>query len=79
MARAHRISPAEPKARIRIELDSRDREARLRDRRIGGMVVVDYLYDLFEASPLEAFSRISVLSVLDRVRKDRDLFPPASQ
>ena len=76
MTHARRISSARTKARIRIDFDSRDAGARLKDRRTGGMVVVDYLYDLFAASPLELFSRISVLSVLEHVRKDRELFPP---
>jgi len=39
------------------------------------MAIVEYLSDLFAASPLELFSRVSVLSVLDHVKKDRDLFP----
>lgn len=67
MAHARRIDPT--------PIPFRDSAARLADRRIGGMAVAEYLYDLFAASPLELFSRISVLSVLDHVKKDRDLFP----
>jgi hypothetical protein len=39
------------------------------------MALVDYLFDLFAASPFELFSRLSVLSVLDQVKKDKSLFP----
>jgi hypothetical protein len=54
---------------------SRELAARLADRRAGGLVVVNYLFDLFAASPLEGFSRLSVLAVLDQVRKDKAVFP----
>jgi len=64
------------KTKIRVPLRSRESAARrLADRRLGGMAIVEYLSDLFAASPLEVFSRVSVLSVLDHVKKDRDLFP----
>jgi len=56
-------------------IHSSDLNTRLADRRMGGMVLVDYLFDLFAASPLEQFSRLSVLTLLDRVKKDKDLFP----
>ena len=68
-----RIRPE--KIKVRLPIHSRDSAKRLRDRRLGGMAIVEYLSDLFAASPLELFSRVSVLSVLDHVKKDRDLFP----
>jgi len=46
----------------------------LADRRLGGMVLVDYLFELFAASPFEGFSRLNVLSVLEQVKKDKTLF-----
>jgi hypothetical protein len=73
MAHIRRIRPARAEGLIPVQ--SRDPAARLKDRRLGGMVVIDYLHDLFAASPYEVFSRVTVLSVLDHVKKDRDLFP----
>ena len=73
MAHIRRIRPARAEAVIPIH--SGEPAARLRDRRLGAMVVIDYLHDLFAASPYEFFSRVSVLSVLEHVKKDRDLFP----
>ena len=52
---------------------------RLSDRCLGGKISVDYLFDLFAASPFEAFSRLSVLAVLDQVRKDQALFAEAAK
>ena len=72
MAHSRRIRRKSLEAYIPVR--SRD-SARLADRRVGGIAVVEYLYDLFASSPLELFSRISVLGVLDQVKKDRDLFP----
>ena len=46
-------------------------------RRLGGLIVVDYLMNLFGDSPKELFGRIDVLAVLDGVKKDRTLFPEA--
>ena len=46
-------------------------------RRLGGLIVVEYLMNLFEESPKELFGRIDVLAVLDGVKKDRTLFPEA--
>lgn len=46
-------------------------------KRFGGLVVVEYLMNLFGESPKELFSRIDVLAVLDRVKNDRALFPEA--
>ncbi len=64
---------------VRVPTHSRESAERLKDRRLGGMAVVEYLYDLFAASPLEVFSRVSVLGVLDHVKKDRDLFPDGAR
>jgi hypothetical protein len=47
----------------------------LADRRLGGKILVDYLFELFAASPLELFSRVGVLTVLEQVKKDKSLFP----
>ena len=41
----------------------------------GGLVVLEYLTNLFEASPKELFSRVDVLALLDAVAKDRALYP----
>jgi hypothetical protein len=73
MAHARRIRRDVPL--IPALAHSRQFDAQLADRRLGGTVVLDYLFDLFAASPFEAFSRVSVLSVLDQVKKDRELFP----
>jgi len=66
-------------ANAKTLVHSRESTARLADRRFGGMVIVDYLFDLFAASPFEWFSRLNVLSVLDQVKKDKDLFPTGRQ
>ncbi len=47
----------------------------LADRRLGGKILVDYLFELFAASPMELFSRVGVLTVLEQVKKDKSLFP----
>src|SRR5580700_4688372 len=47
-------------------------------KQFGGLVVVEYLINLFGESPKELFSRIDVLAVLDHVRNDRSLFPEAA-
>jgi hypothetical protein len=41
----------------------------------GGLVVLEYLTNLFEDSPKELFSRVDVLALLDAVAKDRALYP----
>jgi len=46
-------------------------------RRLGGLIVVEYLMNLFGASPKELFGRVDILAVLDGVKKDRTLFPEA--
>ncbi len=46
-------------------------------RRLGGLIVVEYLMNLFEESPKELFGRIDILAVLDGVKRDRTLFPEA--
>lgn len=77
MAHTRRTRRETPNPRTLVH--SRELAARLADRRLGGMVLVDYLFDLFAASPLEVFSRVSVLSVLDQVKKDKSLFPDEIQ
>ena len=77
MAHTRRIRREPIKAQALVR--SRELAVRLAERRLGGMVLVDYLFSLFAASPLEAFSRVSVLSVLDQVRKDNGLFPTGAQ
>jgi len=72
MLHARRI--ATPKTHRRA-LRSRGLAATLAERRLGGMALADYLFELFAASPYELFSRVSVLSVLDQVKKDKALFP----
>jgi hypothetical protein len=46
-------------------------------RRLGGLIVIEYLMNLFGDSPKELFGRLDVLAVLDGVKKDRALFPDA--
>jgi hypothetical protein len=46
-------------------------------RRFGGLVILEYLMNLFGESPKEVFSRIDVLAVLDGVKSDSALFPEA--
>ena len=77
MTRTHRIRPKNTNAPTLVH--SREFTALLADRRFGGMAVVEYLFDLFAASPLELFSRLSVLTVLDQVKKDKSLFPDGAQ
>ena len=48
-------------------------------RPLRGKIIVDYLFDLFAASPFEAFSRLGVLAVLDQVRKDQALFTESAK
>lgn len=73
MAHIRRIGPET--TNVQTLVHSRELNARLADRRLGGMVVVDYLFELFAASPFEFFSRLNVLSLLDQVKKDKALFP----
>jgi len=68
-----------------IELEQQGQSAAARrsqpyedlSKRFGGLVVVEYLMNLFGESPKELFSRIDVLVVLDRVKNDSSLFPEA--
>ena len=39
--------------------------------------LLDYLIDLFTASPRQNFSRAAVLSVLDATKNDPDFFDPS--
>jgi hypothetical protein len=73
MAHARRIQPN--MAIVPTLVHSRKLNAQLADRRLGGSVLLDYLFDLFAASPFEVFDRLSVLSVLDQVKNDQALFP----
>jgi hypothetical protein len=77
MTHVRRIRPK--MAKVPATVRSRESNARLEDRRLGGMVLVDYLFDLFAASPFEVFSRVSVLSVLDQVKRDQGLFPSSAR
>ena len=38
--------------------------------------LLDYLSDLFTASPNESFTRVQILIVLDNLRSDPDFFHP---
>jgi hypothetical protein len=40
------------------------------------LCIIGYLEDLFTLSPLESFTKISILSVLNNVKNDSDLFEP---
>lgn len=73
MAHARRIQPNI--AIVPTPVHSRTSNAQLADRRLGGRILLDYLFDLFAASPFEVFDRLSVLSVLDQVKKNQALFP----
>lgn len=42
------------------------------------LVFLEYLSDLFTATPREQFSRIDVLAILNNVRDDGDLIDPAA-
>jgi hypothetical protein len=61
-----------------IELEQQGRSAVARSsqpsedlsKRVGGLVVVEYLMNLFGESPKELFSRIDVLAVLEGVKND---------
>jgi hypothetical protein len=46
-------------------------------RRFGGLVVLEFLMNLFEDSPQELFGKIDILAVLEGVKNDRALFPEA--
>ena len=43
---------------------------------LAAMGVLDYVSDLFTASPRESFSRVEVLVLLNAVRTDPELFAP---
>lgn len=44
-------------------------------KRFGGLVVLEYLIDLFEDSPKELFNRLDLLAVLEGVKRDKELLP----
>jgi hypothetical protein len=46
-------------------------------RQLGGLIVLDFLMNLFGESPRQFFNRIDVLAVLEGVRNERTLFPEA--
>jgi hypothetical protein len=46
-------------------------------KRFGGLVVLEFLINLFEDSPKELFGKIDILAVLEGVKNDRALFPEA--
>ncbi len=46
-----------------------------RARQLGGLVILDFLTNLFGESPKQFFNRIDVLAVLEGVRNERTLFP----
>ena len=46
-------------------------------RRLGGLIIVEYLINLFGESPKELFGRVDVLAVLEGGKRDRSLFPEA--
>ena len=75
MANTHRIRLERPTNTQGFARSRAGVNPGLADRRLGGMILMDYLFDLFAASPFEVFSRLSVLSVLDEVKKDKTLFP----
>ena len=56
---------------------ARRMESEEASRRLGGLIVVEYLMNLFGESPKAFFDRIDVLAVLDSVKNDRSLFPEA--
>jgi hypothetical protein len=45
---------------------------------LGGLVVLDFLINLFGESPKQFFNRIDVLAVLDGVRNEKTRFPEAA-
>lgn len=63
------------KTKAQKSVPARELTGRLGDCRLGGTIMVDYLFDLFAASPFERFSRLNVLSLLDEVKNDKTLFP----
>ena len=71
MAHSRRVQPN--MAIVPTLIHSRQLNAQLADRRLGGTILLDYLFDLFAASPFEVFDRLSVLSVLDKVKKDQKI------
>ena len=40
------------------------------------LCIIGYLEDLFTASPVESFSKVTMLSILNNVKNDPDLFEP---
>ena len=42
-----------------------------------GLAVIEYLQDLFTVSPRERYCRDEILSILNLVKNDPDLFHPA--
>ncbi len=46
------------------------------DAAFGGLVILDYLLDLFTMSAREAFARVDILHVLNVVKNDPSLFAP---
>jgi hypothetical protein len=46
------------------------------DEQFQALNLLDYLSDLFTASPNESFTRVQILIVLDCMRSDPDFFDP---
>jgi hypothetical protein len=46
------------------------------DEQFQALNLLDYLSDLFAASPNESFTRVQILIVLDNLRSDPDFFDP---
>ena len=65
-----RLYPRRPAPRARARVASR-----VTDRSLGDRVLLDYLFELFSSSPLESFTRSDVLSVIEEVKHDTQLFP----
>lgn len=53
--------------------------ARFRDlaEQFNGLAAIEYLQDLFTVSPRERYCRDEILSILNLVKNDPDLFHPA--
>ena len=43
---------------------------------MGALGILDFLLDLFAATPVETFSRVDILSVLNNVKNSGDLISP---
>lgn len=43
---------------------------------LAGLSVIGYLEDLFTSSPRESFTTIEILSILNTVKNDPELFEP---